>query len=100
MAVADRPQTALDEQVVENATLEEALEARHKKQNSMKALRKQFKELDDRARALLGEVLVEDSAVVRIGRFRIAKSQVPSRSVAFETDPTSRIRITAVENPE
>lgn len=55
MAVADRPQTALDEEVIENAAIEEALEARHKKNNSLKAVRKQYKEVDDRARALLGE---------------------------------------------
>jgi hypothetical protein len=100
MAVADRPQTALDEKVIESVGLEEALEEREKKSNSVRALRKQFKEADNRAKALFNELAIEDEAVVRVGRFRITKSKVPSRSVAFETDPTTRISISTVEPKE
>jgi len=98
MAVADRAQTSLDEQIIENPALEEALEQRDKKQRSLGGVRKQFKETDDRVKAMLSEIVIDDTAIVRVGRFRITKSPVPSRSVAFDTDPTSRIRITAVDS--
>ena len=98
MAVATKNQLATDERVIEHDGLETALEQREKKRTSLGGVRKEFKESDERARALLAEHAdLGDGDVVRVGRFRITRSAVPSRSVSFDTDPTSRIRIKAVD---
>lgn len=93
MSVTEDPQTSIDERVIEQSAPEEALEERERRNNSRKELTRQFKEADDRARALLSEFDLQDGEVARCGRFRISKKSIPSRSVAFETSPSSRIQI-------
>lgn len=95
MAVMEQPQTATDERVIESESLEQALETREKRKKSMRELRRQYKEADERAKALIGEFDVQEGEVVRIGKFRIEKKVMPSRDVSFTTDPKSRITIKA-----
>jgi hypothetical protein len=96
MAVVEAPQTALDEQVIEGRSdLEEALETREKRKNSKNELTRQFREADDRAKALLSEFELADGEVARCGRFRIKKVTSAARSVSFETSPKSRLAIEA-----
>lgn len=96
MALAVVPQTALDEQVIEDRKdLEEALETREKRKNSKNELTRQFKEADERAKALLSEFELADGEVARVGRFRIKKVVSTARSVSFETQPKSRLQIEA-----
>jgi hypothetical protein len=93
--VAD-PQTQLEERVLEGAVvgaLEEALETREKRKASKQAVTKQYKEADDRVKALLGEFDLQDGEVARCGRFRIAKKGIPAKTVMFETEPSSRLFI-------
>lgn len=99
MSTTANPQTAIDEKELDHPSLLKALEDRQEHKDEMKSLRKTFKEADDRCKALLGEHDIEDDTAVRIGRFRITKKAVPSRSVQFETDPTSS-RITISLLPE
>jgi hypothetical protein len=95
VSVIEEPELATDERVLEQPELEKALEDREKRKNSMRELRRQFKEADERARALIGEFDLQDGEVGRIGRFRIERKITPGRSVSFETDPKSRISIKA-----
>lgn len=39
------------------------------------------------------EIKIADDETIRVGRFTIRKSKVPSRSVSFETKPTLRLTI-------
>jgi hypothetical protein len=98
MAVTEVPQLATDERVIDASNLEAALEDRQKRKASLGALRKQFEEADNLAKALLAEFALQDGEVARCGRFRIEKRAYPGRSVSFETNPSSRIRITPDEN--
>lgn len=93
MSTTTEPQTALDEQEIDNPRLLEALETRQDRKENVKIARKVFKESDDTAKALLGEHDLQDDQAVRVGRFRITKKAIASRSVQFETDPTSRLTI-------
>jgi len=95
MPLAAVPQLATDERILESDALEDALETREKRKNSMRELRRQFKEADERAKALIGEFDLQEGEVGRIGKFRISKTVTPSRSVSFETDPKARITIKA-----
>jgi hypothetical protein len=94
-ALAAVPQLATDERVLESEALETALEQREKRKNSMRELRRQYKEADERARALIGEFDLQEGEVGRIGKFRIEKKVMPSRDVSFTTDPKARISIKA-----
>lgn len=91
MAARPQPQTALDEQVVESAELERVLEDREVAKGAAGEARKKFSTLDDLAKGTIADL--DDDATVRVGRFRVAKRSVAGRSVAFDTNPTSRLSI-------
>jgi hypothetical protein len=98
MSVAEVPQLATDERVIEGASaLEQALEERENRKASLGALRKQFREADDHAKALLGEFNIQEGEVARIGRWRISRKAVAARAVSFETSPTSRLQIKLID---
>lgn len=94
MAVQDRPQMATDERLVESAELEAALEAREVAKAAARDARSRFKETDDTARGLIGALELGETPA-RIGRFRLVVRKVAGRSVAFDTEPTTRVTITA-----
>lgn len=95
-AVAD-PQTSLDERLINAPPLEQALETREKRKASLKAVRAEYREADEMAKAQIAEFDLSDGEVARCGRFRIAKKRVQGRSVSFETDPTSRLQISLID---
>lgn len=90
-------QDGLFDQVIENGELEEALEAREKVKASRAALNLKFKEADEKAKGIIATLDVEVDQVVRVGRFRITRTEVEGRSVAFETDPSERLTIAPVD---
>lgn len=92
MSVAAQPQIALAERIVEDAELEAALEAREQAKDAAGKARKTFTEADDAAKARIRDLELGDTAA-RCGRFVIAESSVAGRSVAFDTDPTTRLSI-------
>ena len=94
MAVQDRPQTAMDERVIESAELEAALEAREAAKVKAREARSTFAEADESARGLIGALGLGEQPA-RVGRFRLVVRKVAARSVAFDTEPTSRVTITA-----
>lgn len=92
-------QDGLFDQLVENAELEAALEDREKRNNSRLELTRQFKEADTKAKGILATLVdIEEGTVVRVGPFRIEKSPVKAKSVAFETGPTSKLSITRADD--
>lgn len=96
-ATADDQQGLFD-RVIENGDLLKALEDREKVNASRKALNAKFKEAHEVAKGIIATLALDDGTVVRCGRFRIEKSGVSARSVAFETDPTSKLTISLLDD--
>lgn len=90
-------QDGLFDTIIENTELEQALEAREKVKASRAALNAKFKEADDTAKGLISTLDIEVDQVVRVGRFRISRTAIEGRSVAFETEPTDRLNIAPVD---
>jgi hypothetical protein len=93
MAVAAQPQIAIEEHIVESPELEAALEAREVAKAAASEARAAFKTADDTARGLIGALELGETPA-RVGRFRIVVRKVDGRSVAFDTEPTTRLTIT------
>jgi hypothetical protein len=93
MAVGAQPQIAIDERVVESAELEAALEAREEARAALREARAAFKAADEPARGLIAALELSEGPV-RVGRFRLVVLEVEARSVAFDTEPTTRLTIT------
>lgn len=96
MSATIDPQTEINEIELTNPRLLAALEERQNLKTDVKTARKAYKTADDTAKALLGEHDLEDGQVARIGQFKITKRAIPSRSVTFETDPSSRLTISLI----
>jgi cation transport regulator ChaB len=94
MPTAVRNQLAFDEQMVEDTALENALEDRQRRRDSLSAVRKAYDEANEEANARIAEQELPDGHAIRVGRFRITRSSVPARNVHFEAKAASRIRIT------
>lgn len=95
--VAADDQTALDETEWEDPELEKLLTDREVAKGKKREVVKKFKTLDDLAKDKLTELDLEDGTVLRVGRYRVRKTAVPSRAVSFETEPTSRLTIGVAE---
>jgi hypothetical protein len=87
-----QPQTTIDERVVQNDELEQALEQRQTLKVKAGEARKAYTEADEQAKALARELDLADGPV-RVGRFVLTEHDVPGRSVAFDTDPSTRLTI-------
>lgn len=96
MATTADAQTQIDEQIIDDAELEQALEDREIAKGKSGEARKKYKTMDDLVKGKLGDVGLEDGDVARVGRFRISKSAVSGRAVSFDTSPTSRVLIAPV----
>jgi hypothetical protein len=97
MALRAVPQLGFDEQVIEDADIEEALEERQRRKASLGAVRKEYDEAHESAVAAIARLELPEGGAARIGRFRVTRSAVAARSVAFETKATSRLRIVLIE---
>jgi cation transport regulator ChaB len=95
-----RNQLAFDEQMVEDTALENALEDRQRRRDSLSAVRTAYDEANEVANARIAEQELPDGHAIRVGRFRITRSSVPARNVAFEAKATSRVRILLIDGDE
>jgi hypothetical protein len=88
-------QLAFDETIIEDSALEASLEKREHAKAHKQAVTKTFKQADDETKALLSqlEVPLTGEGALRVGRFRIARSESQGRAVAFETSPSERLFI-------
>lgn len=91
-------QDGLFDREIENPELLEALEAREKVKASRSALNAKFKEADEQAKGLIAGLGIGLDDVVRVGRFRLQKSKVDGKSVAFETEPSERLTISPIDD--
>lgn len=98
-AVPD-PQTSLYEREVENDQLEAALEEREKLKAKAGKATKDYREADEWAKGLVGEIRLDDGDTVRVGRFVLTRTAVAGRAVAFETAPSSRLTIGLLPDEE
>jgi hypothetical protein len=96
MPIRNRNQLAFDEQMVEDTALENALEDRQRRRDSLSAVQKAYDEANEVATARIAEQELPEGAAIRVGRFRITRSAVPARKVAFEAKAASRVRITLI----
>jgi hypothetical protein len=93
-------QLALDEHVIDDSDLEDALEERHRLRVLSSEHRKAYDEADEAAGVEIAKLELPDGQAVRCGRFRITRTARAARSVAFETKASSRVRITLLEDEE
>lgn len=80
-------QIHMDDNIVENAELEELLEARQELKESVSEYRKADKSAKDKIRS------IEAPTPFRVGRFLISKRDIPAKSVSFETTEGSGFTI-------
>jgi len=92
-SVRSEDQLGFDETVVEDAELEQALEERYTAKVDAGAARKAYDLKAEAATAKITALDLEDGTAVRCGRFRITRTAIGERSVAFETKASSRITI-------
>lgn len=91
------PQDSLFDRVIEDADLEEALEAREAKRIIAADKKADFTAKADVAKAKLDALGgVEVGETVRCGRFRISCFRVGANSVSFETGARNQMRIGAI----
>lgn len=87
-------QMGFDEELIENPDVEAALVERQARKDALSSVRKDFNEAHEKTVAALASIELPEEGAVRVGRFRISKSLVSARSVSFETQESSRLRIT------
>ena len=100
MAATDTAQLGFDETVVEDDELEEALEERQRLKVLTGEHQKSYREANEAANVEIAKQELPDGKVIRVGRFRVTRSAVSARSVAFDVKPTTRVRITVVGEDE
>ena len=100
MAVATEEQLGLDEIVVENPELLEALELRQDHKDALSAQRKEYREAHEAATAILTQLELPEDRVARVGRFRISKRDVPEREVSFTSGARSQLSIAVVSDED
>jgi len=97
MPARAKGQTGFDEQTIEDPEVEQALEERQKRKDSLGAVRKLYDAAAELANAAVAQLELPEGGAVRVGRFRITRTAVAARSVTFDTKPTSRVRIALVK---
>lgn len=90
------PQDGLFDQVIEDADLEAALEARERQRQDKLVVQARYKEAHEKVAGKLEGLELDDDSVVRIGRFRVKVSKTPGRSVSFETSESRRTTISLI----
>jgi hypothetical protein len=90
-------QLGFDETLLDNPELEAALEARLKRKHSRDELQRELKEAHDAVIGLieLHKIVMPEEGAIRVGRFRLTRAVSAARSVSFETEEKSRIKIEA-----
>jgi hypothetical protein len=97
MALRDVAQLGFDEVAIDDPELEQVLETRLAKKVVLDKVRKEYDEAHEAANAAIAQQELPDGGALRVGRFRVTRTAVAGRSVAFETKATSRVRILLVD---
>lgn len=89
----DKPQTGMDERVVDDPDLERKLSTRQAAKDRLSDVALDFKAADEAARGAVAALELGDGDIVRIGRFRISKTRLAGGHVEFEKEPKDVTRI-------
>lgn len=95
---AGDPQDGLFDRTVDDSNLEALLDQREDLKRARKEAQAAFKETDDAVKARIAEFDLPDGEVARCGKYRIEKKATKPRSVAFETEGSSRLDIKLFED--
>jgi hypothetical protein len=91
------PQEGMFDAQWDDAELEAALEEREQIRKRRAEVNAEFKTADEAARDKLAGYELAVGEVARVGRFKVKKTKAEAREVSFETSPSERLRITALE---
>ena len=96
------PQDGLFDVILENESLERALEHRQSAKDALKPKQKTYDEANEAVKGIvagldLGEVEEGDEQVFRCGRFRIKRKHRAGNAVSFETSPSTRTTISLIK---
>lgn len=96
MATKPIAQLGIDETQVDDAELEADLEAREDLRADLSNLRREYETTHKRAVGKIEDRFIDldPDAVLRVGRFRISRTETNPRSVAFESGASIRLVIT------
>jgi hypothetical protein len=97
-AVRSIAQIGMDEQIVNDSALEDSLEQRQSAKQAAADARKAYSEANELTNAAIEKQELPDGMVIRVGRFRIERTYRPGRSVSFETQPGSRVKISLLDD--
>lgn len=90
-------QLAIDEQLVEDDELLSTLLERHKRRESLNAVRAEYDEMDRQAKALIERLTIDDDKAIRVGDFRITSRLIKGGSRSFETKDRRQVAIEHVD---
>ena len=90
-------QLAFDEQVINDPTIEAALEKRQAAKVDLADVRAEYTKAHDAAMGKVAELELPEGGAARVGRFRVTRTAVAARSVSFEAAATSRVRISLAD---
>jgi hypothetical protein len=95
--ISEDRQTGLFDREVENETLERVLTQRQGKKERAAQAKKEFDDLDKKARVLIEELDLREDEVVRIGRFKISKAVIPGGHRSFDVGEQERLNIGVIK---
>lgn len=84
-------QIGMDERVIEDAALSDALEKRLRLGDDLAEVKQSFKAADKEARELIAKIDLEDGQAIRVGRFRITKKFVAGGHVEYDASDRSQL---------
>jgi hypothetical protein len=93
MGVTQDGQTGMDEQVIEDAEILEALQARQAAREIAAGARKVAKAAHDRAMVQIEKLELPLGATARVGLYRVTRTVTAAKHVNFDTAPGERIKI-------
>lgn len=99
-------QLGMDEKVIQDPEVEQALEERQTAKDEMAQYRLAYKNADKRAKSMIERLEMPDPEneeaplVVRVARFRITKKLMKGRTVSFATEDRVQLTIGLADEPD
>lgn len=97
MAVTNDPQHSIYETTIENDTLATALDERAELRQTKLEATKAFNDADKSVKQQIDALDLGVGAPVRIGNYVVSVKETKGRSVAFETEPSTKIQISLLD---
>jgi hypothetical protein len=97
MAIEQTDQLAIDEVTIEDEVIQVALERRQRAKEALVEPRKEYRASNDQAKFALERLELPTGRAARVGRFRVERVERPGRTVSFETEASTQMKITLVD---